>query len=197
MSTPKQQPDKPWAGNTGAWQTLATHDITLFSGMQVTITIPDVSALMHGEAIPDTLRRAAVQELIRPDGVEGAIAEKAKASENDPVAEAEVLELVKQGLELRRWAGWQCLVTPSLPYKADEDTPPETFTYAQVPPADRELLSQIAMRERNTDARGVVLGVVTLDVFARFRHHHDCPADCKACEALQREVSTLHPVDVL
>jgi hypothetical protein len=63
-----------------------------------------------------------------------------------------------------------------------------------VPAEDQELLIALAERMRDTDARGVVMGVMPLSRLARFRAAHGCGEDCAACESIRNEGLARLPV---
>jgi hypothetical protein len=147
----------------------------------VDIRLPDLGALVAGERVPDHLRTAAVQKLlgeINPSAVdEGETAGQSQAKQLE--------ETLPLALQFNDWVVSEMLVDPVMSMQdlaMDSDTRP--------PEEDMEMLVQIAMRERDRDARGVRLGVEPLSRMERFRHWHKCPPDCPACVEYGREVST-------
>jgi len=60
-----------------------------------------------------------------------------------------------------------------------------------LPGEDRELLIEIAQRERDTDAVGRRLGVEPLSRWETFRHRHHCAEDCDGCQAVLSDFSTV------
>jgi hypothetical protein len=185
VSTAAPSNSSPGTDAKQSWAQRAVHHITLHSGMEVDIRIPDMGALIAADAVPDHLRGAVLQRLA--DDINTVIDDQgetaAPGSRRTSVEELE--KAMKTGAEINDWLVTYMLVEPRLTM---EDMLPDSPT--RPPEEDLELLVQIAQRERDTDARGVRLGVEPLDRLGRFRHHHGCTEDCASCRAWADEVST-------
>jgi hypothetical protein len=132
--------------------------------------------LIKGDALPERLRGIAAelwQSGSVGDLISGVNEEGGAQIDND---------LLIKLADLRREIAAMALVEPAMTAQ-DLDT-------AEIPPEDIDMLTQIAMRERDTDARGVKLGVVPLSRFDAFREEHGCPEDCPACKAAAERLST-------
>jgi len=138
-----------------------------------------LAILIEGDALPERLRSVAAE--IWQDGaarlVNDAETEGGKASLD--------MENVKALTALRRELAAMCLVDPKL--SADE------LLSSGIPSEDIDLLTAIAMRERDTDALGVKLGVMPLSRFDTFREVHGCDEGCEACAEVSGRFSTRRP----
>lgn len=161
------------------WAELAVHTVTLPSRARVKVRIPDLSLLIANDAVPENLRGAALEELM---GTMAALQAPAAADGSDPERPRIDKEKIQQLASLHFFLVSEMLVEPALTISELER--------AELPNEDLELLVQLATRERDTDALGVVLGVVPLSRFARFRDHHGCDESCEACAAVVEELST-------
>jgi len=142
-----------------AWKRLAVHTITVNSGARLKIKFPDMSSLLRADALPTELVHVAFMDKFAPDMLRQIIGDADKEA-----------ELLRNFDDLQNRLIVEMLVEPKL--TLDE--------LHLVPQEDLEMLKEIAMRERNTDARGVILGVVPLDVFATFREAHEGSEDVAA-----------------
>ncbi|HXG70659.1 MAG TPA: hypothetical protein VNJ04_08625 [Gemmatimonadaceae bacterium] len=165
----------PVSDRAREWAKKAVHRITLDSGMEVDVRLPDLAILIEGDALPDRLRGVAAQMWS-----EGSAAAVTKLDE-DGKPQIDV-EVVKGLAQLRRHMAAICLVDPAM--TADE------LSSAGIPAEDIDLLASIAMRERDTDARGVKLGVMPLSRFDTWRQSHGCADDCEACNNVVSAFST-------
>lgn len=162
------------------WAKLAVHTVTLPSRARVKVRIPDLSLLIAHDAIPENLRGAALQKLMQ-DFAE--LQQPAAPAEGEQAERPSIdKEKIQQLASLHFFLVSEMLVEPKL--TAGE------LEQAGLPNEDLELLVQLATRDRDTDALGVVLGVVPLSRFARFREHHGCDESCQACAAVVEELST-------
>jgi hypothetical protein len=171
--SPPQPSAAPPSGNgvvtADAWEQAGVHTVYMPSGVKVRVRLPDLEAMIREDALPDTLRAAAVRELeggLQPDTAK---------------PEGETWDLVKEVLALYEHVAHSMLVEPT--------TTPEQFK--RLPAEDRQMLREIAMRQRGTDARGVVLGVEPLSRWETFRIAHQCPESCPACDQVLAEFSTV------
>lgn len=156
------------AARSNAWKARSDrgpHIATLPSGEQVEFVVPDSNALIRSGRLPSRLLDIAVMAAAYPDGAEGYVADLAyrAVTERDTEAKAAAAETLAQairdGLELRDWLVAQMVVKPEL-------TPDDVI---ELPEPDVEMLLEFAERKRNTDSLGVVLPIVVLEEFARFR----------------------------
>lgn len=159
-----------------AWQKLTKHHVTCPSGAVVRIRIPNLASLVAMDAVPEQLKGAALREIAQElvgslQAVADGGASEVKLSEED----------VKALYELNEWMLCWSLIEPEI---TPADLP-------ELPEEDLEMLVQIVSRERDVDARGVRLGVEPLSRLERFRHHHECPPGCEACEAALRDLSEI------
>lgn len=167
------QPDTP-SGTLDSWAARAVHRITLETGMQVTIRIPNIGVLLKQDMIPSHLRRVAYDKIARDAG----LGDSGETDEDAP--KVDVAETVNSLYGLAEWLVTQTVVEPQLTV---EDLP-------LLPQEDIDLLMNIALRERDTDARGVRLGVEPLSRWDTFRREHECAEGCEACERTLAQLSS-------
>lgn len=155
------------------WADHGTHVAQLYSGAWVKFRFPDLSQLAGAGRVPEALKAIALQriagelKLLLEPGVDLAVDEPASIDEPK----------LRENAQLNHWLVSVMLVEPAV-------TPEQV---AGLPHEDVELLLALATRDRDTDARGVVMGVTPLSRFARFRKAHRCGEDCADCEALRNE----------
>lgn len=174
----QKRSSRPAVVSKTAWTQLAVHRVHLPSGAVVDIKIPDLSLLIAGGAVPEKLKHTALRELtqqIRDVHEPTALGETAGQSLID---EEHIIGLA----ELTRWLVTQTLVDPKV-------TEAEIAS-GVVPNEDLVMLTQIASRERNTDARGVELGIEPIDRWEVFRQYHGCEETCSKCDHAIEELST-------
>lgn len=171
-----------------AWAQRSVHTVTCPSGAVVRIRIPDLSMLLAQDAVPDRLRAVALQKVSEAfaEALRTPVADPAEGEE--PSAPTLDVEALKELAELHQWLVTQMLVEPELTLE-DLEGPVEE----RPPGDDLTMLVQIASRERHTDARGVVLGVEPLSRWERFRDRHGCGEDCRACQEVVGDFSSLDP----
>lgn len=179
QTRPSAASPSPASDRAKEWAAKAVHHITLESGMEVDVRLPDLAILIEGDALPERLRTVAAQ--IWSEGA----AQLVSGGGEDGSPPGLDLENVKALSGLRRALAAMCLVDPAL--SADE------LLSSGIPAEDIDLLAAIAMRERDTDARGVKLGVMPLSRFDTFREEHGCPEDCPSCQAVTGRFSTRRP----
>lgn len=182
-----------WASSKDEWKQRSFHNITLPSGLRATIRFPDLEGLIRNDALPERLLGIALRDIL---GVDDAEAEGlAKQVRDGDTSKAR--ELANELTDLQRFLTLEALVEPKVTIEEVES--------GEFDARDFEMLRQIAMRERNTDAKGVFLGVVPLDLFTTFRDVHeriggadwgkDHPAGlvegCPACETFDRGLSAV------
>jgi hypothetical protein len=136
------------------------HTATLPSGTEVTFVIPDQTALVRADMLPDRLAEMAILAVSYPDGPEGYLSDLGVQAMSDPEKSAKLKDALKQGLELRDWLVSEMLVDPKLT--------PEEVGSGDFPPADIEMLVAFAERKKNVDAKGVKLPITVLETLAPF-----------------------------
>lgn len=176
QTRPTAASPSPVSERAKEWAAKAVHHITLESGMEVDVRLPDLAILIEGDALPERLRAVAAE--IWSEGAAHILGDK----NEDGTKPGLDLDNVKALSALRRHLAAMCLVEP--PLSADE------LLSSGIPSEDIDLLAAIAMRERDTDARGVKLGVMPLSRFDTFREVHGCDASCEACQAVSGSFST-------
>jgi hypothetical protein len=140
MST--EQDQQPKAVSLAAWKKQAEHHPTLPSGATVGIRIPDLPRLIETGVIPNHLTDAALSVA-------------AGGSDDAPTR-----ELIVQQREFTDLLVLQTVVEPKLS-EADLES---------IPYEDKEMIVQIATRQRDLDALGEHLaGLTTSEKFRRFR----------------------------
>lgn len=170
----------------------AVHRVNGYSGRYL-VRFVDLEALITEDALPERLLGIALREVLGSNDDVKRVAEKIRAGDMD-----EPKQVVTDLIELQRWITIESVVAPKFTL--------QELTSGEFDVRDFELLRQIAMRERNTDAKGVFLGVVPLDLFTTFRETHELiggadwaskgeghPAglveSCPACQTLERALS--------
>jgi hypothetical protein len=144
------------------------HDATLPSGVVVKFLIPDSAALIRSDKLPESLTEIAVRAAAYPGGADGYMEDLAvRAVTGDTIDNALLSKAIRDGLELRDWLVAYMLVEPTV----------EPEDVKDMPELDVEMLMEFAERKRDTDAKGVRLPIVMLEVFARFRDEPVVPAD--------------------
>jgi hypothetical protein len=159
------------------WKRRGVYDVTLPSGMEVSIRYPDLMMMATSDAMPERLRALAVKQA-RGD----TLADDAPPSpEQEEERSREELKMLEEMREFLHHLVVAMVTEPELSYEDVADLPPE----------DRDMLIAIAQRERDTDAKGRLLGVVPLNAFDRFRVRHSCTPDCPSCEKVRDDFSLL------
>lgn len=130
----------PSSNKLSAWKKAKTHEITLPSGTEVTIQVPDLAALIESGDIPNSLLDIAVQAA-------GGDAELTP-------------ELLKQQRSFNDHVILKTVVEPAL-------TPDDL---AEIPAEDKAMLVEIATRQRDLDALGNHIGgLQKIEAFRTFR----------------------------
>jgi hypothetical protein len=190
MATTETDARSEWASSRDELRQAALHRVHGYAGRYV-IRFVDLEALIANDALPERLMAIALREVLGSNEDARKLAEQIRAGELD-----EAKQVVKDLVELQRHLTVESIVAPQITLEDVES--------GLIDPRDFELLRQIAMRERNTDAKGVFLGVVPLDVFTTFLELHELaggdswaeghPAGlveaCPACQAFERALST-------
>jgi hypothetical protein len=181
--------NEAWASSKEELRAASVHRVHGYVGRYL-VRFVDLEALIAQDALPERLLGIALREVLGSNEDAKRVAEQIRAGEL-----AEPKKLVVELIELQRWITLESLVTPTFTLEEVES--------GEFDPRDFELLRQIAMRERNTDAKGVFLGVMPLDLFTTFREAHELiggpdwatghPAglveSCPACQTLERALT--------
>src|SRR3954451_18714321 len=93
-------------GSKADWGRKAVHLITLTSGMEVKIRIPNLGLLLEGDALPQTLRNAALQELVDP------MSNRVARGNEEGGGPGVSLDEVKELYHLHQWLVVQTVVEP-------------------------------------------------------------------------------------
>lgn len=138
---PAAQPEQK-AASASAWKKAREHTIRLPSGVYVGIVVPDLPKLIETGVIPQNLLDAAV-EAAKPD----------RAAQADKEQFANQREFTDKLVQLT-------VVKPAL---SDADV-------ADVPYEDKEMIVEIATRQRDLDVEGNHIGGLhKSDAFRKFR----------------------------
>lgn len=180
------------------WKARVLHTITCPSGQRLRITLLGVgTVLQHGD-FPEDLVDLAVSELTYPDGAAGRLKDDIDqaAAAGGPLDRDTILG------RLHQLARFQKLLASAAIKEIETDTGwvPVTLTpdrLEELPEDDWTLVALIMQRLRNTDARGVTIGVEPIDRWAAFREAHRCAGDdreqgCEACAQLFQGLSSIH-----
>ena len=162
------------------WAALALHDVTLPSGMEAVIRFADIPALIKSGRLPDQLQGAAARRFFGSEN--GAAASDGDGEDGAKAAidDAQRIEIAKATAELYEYLVLESVVEPEL---TAEHLP-------RLPAEDKEMLIEVSLRERDTDALGRTLGVEPLSRWETFRREHKCSKSCAHCEAAQHALST-------
>lgn len=127
------------------WKQKKTGDITLPSGVNVKIEIPDLPEMLREGTVPNELVKFAV--------------EAEKGLQGDAIEDEFNLEKVKEATDFMRWV---VSVTVKEPVLTPEDVP-------ELPALDTDMILEFAMRRRQVDAVGHQLfGMETIDKWRKF-----------------------------
>ena len=135
-----------------AWKKAGVHAVTLPSGVQVEIHIPDLPAMAKAGELDNDLLAYAVPNPRKPGDVP-----------EEPTPEQKKENLIKLN-DFHNWLVSTTLVSPKL-------TPEEV--QATVPTPDKEVLVELASRRRDMDVVGHHIG--GLEVSAEFREFRELP----------------------
>lgn len=163
------------------WQKAAVHTVWVNQHQQVKIRIPDLAAMFVDGRVPEDLRAVAMSVISGVDPTEQAMLKSADGSAGDgPAIDAKVLA---DYIDLLRFLVSSALVEPEVSY--------DQVKAGVLPNEDLELLTAIVGRKRDTDAKGVILGVEPLDRWATFREKHRCAPGCQDCQEVIAAFSTV------
>lgn len=140
-STEEVLPTKP--ATVAAWKKAGVHSVLLPSGTRIEIRIPDLAALIERGEIPQNLLDAAIQYV-------------------DPNVEPEkpTRESIARDKAFRDSIILYSSVTPKLAAEDIDDIPSE----------DKDMIVDLALRQRDRDAEGEVIGGLMASAkFRKFR----------------------------
>lgn len=198
MATTETESPPPASKTLADWSNRGHHKITCPTGFQPTIRFPDLAALVRNDALPEQLLNVALREIIGSNEDGKRLADQIRRGELK-----EATTFVHELIDLQRYLAVEAIVDPPVTM--------EDVEQGKVPPEDLEMIREIAMRERDTDARGRIIGVLPLDAFTTFRDAHRTgdeegdplaghPAglveSCPSCQSFVFELSTLGQVSV-
>lgn len=154
---------KQWADTLEQVQAHRTMDVTLLSGLKVTLRTVNLDELAVAEAIPGDLLVAAI--LDSGDMLLPTMWDHVK---NDRTDEAQ--KLARDILLLRERICRDALVSPA----------PTDELMAALDGFDKQMIVELAQRKRSTDAAGKVVAAQQLGDFAGFRADGDGVTDGEA-----------------
>lgn len=183
-----------------AWAERTIHAITCPTGAVVRIRIPDLALLLSADALPEALRVVALEQLLKAPAP-APLVDASDFPPDAPTPESEARTPAADAAEkVSKFAAladlyhflvsWMLVEPAYTPEELGHDSP------LRPPAEDMEMLIDIARRDRNTDARGVTIGVEPLKRWATFRRHHECPESCQACAATLQDLSTARVLPV-
>lgn len=194
MSDTKERVPATLKHSPAAWSSAGLHRAQLESGTWVRFRFPDLSMLAGAGKVPEHLLATALAriakelKLLMEPGVE-----------LPPEAEATIdHERLALNTELNHWLLTQMIHAVSEDGEHFVDVELTLEQAEAIPAEDKILLFDLAERLRDTDARGVVMGVTPIARFVRFlqahRRHGLCGPDCPGCADLTNEARTLETV---
>jgi hypothetical protein len=172
------------------WQQKAVHTVTCPSGQRLRVRLPGIATLLERGELPGSLAGLAVMDVIDELGSAGAIVKERE--ERDP---AEMVDRLREFADYQRHLARSAIVA----FEAGDEWVNVTLTDADMedlPEGDLSMVAELVQRLRNTDARGVRIGVEPLDRWNYFREVHGCGPDCPACDQILDEFSTADVDDV-
>jgi len=184
--------EKPSA-SLSAWQARSIHTITCPSGQRLRIRVPGIATILEHGDLPDDLIEIALLELSSENGAAGQLGvELAEAGANGK--RAEILERIKRFGAFQRELVRAAVVAVETKGGRWQEVhlSVEDVASDALPEDDLALVAEIVQRLRSHDARGVKIGVESIDRWASFREAHSCPdSGCEGCQKLIDELSSL------
>lgn len=168
-----------WAQSLDDWKLSRLLDVTLPSGMRVTIIKLTLDELVQEDALPDDLVRVALLE-ISPGGVEAQLGRD--LAKNDKAGLKAAKDLAAANLRLQDRIVLRAVVAP----KIEEEQLPE------VDPYDKAMIAGIACGRLFYDEAGRRIGPEPMSTFrehARTHHPDVSVEDCEACQDAIRALS--------
>jgi hypothetical protein len=157
------------------------HRATLPTGRQALVSFPALGPLTRANAVPDELRDMVLKEMLHPVGAAHAVAQEVREVEDSQARWELAARLSGELLAMYTWlVAEHVLVEPKLTIGELE----------QLDERDLEWLIDVATRKTSTDARGVRLGVMSLEDVAVFREEHFCAAECEGCQRMVARLSS-------
>lgn len=164
-----------------------THYAELPSGAAIRFRFPSLAEMIALGSLPEDLLEIAVAEWKSP----GSAAELAAApfdelgedasDEDRETAAAASRAVAERIAALNREVIARALIEPAM-------SPDQLRT---VPYTDLEYLTRIVNRVEPFDAAGRRIGPEPISTFRGFAEEHECAADCQACEAARRRLSSV------
>lgn len=171
----KATPARSGVASLESWGELGIHMVTCPSGALVRIRIPDLSLLLASDSVPGELRQIAMLQISK------AIADGGDADVGKMQMPKIDEELIGRLADLHEYLISEMLVEPKV--TVDQ--------VASIPSEDRDMLTQIAGRQRNVDARGISIGIEPIDRWEVWRDTHSCPDDCDHCAEVVGALSSI------
>lgn len=170
------------AGTLAEWKARRRLDVTLPSGMPITMRTLTLSELAVADGLPDDLIRLALVEM-QPGGIVGEIGAELQKSDEGALERAK--KYAEDNLALRDRLILAAVLDPVM----NEDDVRELDGF------DKEMIAGIASRQLEFDAIGRRVGsepLSTFRVFAATHHEQLSAEDCPACEEARRQFSAVH-----
>lgn len=193
MTTTKTPPFTAPPPSLTAWQARSVHTITCPSGQRLRIRIPGVATILEHGDLPDDLVEFALAEVTNERGAAGMLADEFARVESNGAGDVREVKLAR----MREFAMFQrhlvCAAVVAVETATDvwEDVTLSVDGLDVLPEDDLALVSEIVLRLRASDARGVRIGVEPIDRWGLFREAHGCPdQDCPGCQELVERLST-------
>lgn len=178
------------AGTIEEWRQRRRLDVTLPSGMQITMRLVTLDELAADDGLPEDLVRVALISG-QPGGIVQAIAKELEGVDSmseelqkaDTAAIGRAQKLSQDNLLLRDRLVMRAVVEPQLTLEDVLD----------LDGYDKDMIAGIASRRMGLDfdAAGRRIGAEPLSTFHVFASQHGCPPDCVSCEATRVEFSTV------
>lgn len=165
------------------WSKAGLHTVWVNQHQQVKIRIPDLAAMFVDGHVPEELRQVAMSVIAGVDPMDQTLLQEAKEGGDGPGRPQIDERMLSDYIDLLRLLVSSALVEPEVSY--------EQIKQGLLPNEDVELLAAIVSRRRDTDAKGVILGVEPLERWATFREEHRCPPGCEACQKVIEAFSTV------
>lgn len=167
------------AGTLAEWKQRRRLDVTLPSGMPITMRTLTLDELAAEDGIPDDLVRIALMEMT-PGGLVGQIAVELQKADKEALNRAK--KLSEDNLRLRDRLCLRAILDPVM---TAEDV-------AELDGFDKEMIAGIASRRIEFDAADRrVSGVTPISTFQLVADECGCGADCPA-RAKARELSAVY-----
>ncbi len=168
MST---KPKTPRVTSKSAWlaaNDAGPHVAVLPSGKAVKIVIPDTSALLRSDALPERLKESALVFTSHPEGADELMRELVITAALRGPGQDTLARMIQAGNDLTPYLISDMVVEPKITA--------EDVANGLLPPLDMRMLLEFADRRRNVDAAGNELPISTLAEWDSFREKPDSRA---------------------